>query len=108
MPNSPRPWWKDVTVYQIYPASFNDSNNDGIGDLPGIVQKLDYIQSLGVEVIWVCPMYASPQIDMGYDISDYEAVHPPYSTVEDMEILIPRDSPSRHEDYSRSGHQPYF
>jgi oligo-1,6-glucosidase len=88
MPNSPRPWWKDVTVYQIYPASFNDSNDDGIGDIPGIVQKLDYIQSLGVEVIWVCPMYASPQIDMGYDISDYEAVHPPYGTVEDMEILI--------------------
>lgn len=52
-----RPWWKDATVYQIYPASFNDSNNDGIGDIPGIVQKLDYIQSLGVEVIWVCPMY---------------------------------------------------
>jgi oligo-1,6-glucosidase len=78
MSNGPRPWWKDVSVYQIYPASFNDSNDDGIGDIPGIVQKLDYIQSLGVEVIWVCPMYASPQIDMGYDISDYEAVHPPY------------------------------
>jgi hypothetical protein len=56
MSTSSRPWWKDVTVYQIYPASFNDSNDDGIGDIPGIIQKLDYIQSLGVEVIWVCPM----------------------------------------------------
>jgi len=56
MSNTTRPWWKDATVYQIYPASFHDSNNDGIGDIPGIIQKLDYIQSLGVEVIWVCPM----------------------------------------------------
>jgi hypothetical protein len=56
MSNSSHPWWKDVAVYQIYPASFNDSNDDGIGDIPGIIQKLDYIQFLGVEVIWVCPM----------------------------------------------------
>ncbi|KAI4729143.1 alpha-glucosidase [Aureobasidium sp. EXF-10728] len=88
MSHVPRPWWKDATVYQIYPASFNDSNNDGVGDIQGIIQKLDYIQSIGVEVIWVCPMYASPQIDMGYDISDYEAVYPPYGTVQDMEVLI--------------------
>lgn len=53
---SPHPWWKQAVVYQIYPASFNDSNDDGIGDIPGITQKLDYIQSLGVDVIWVCPM----------------------------------------------------
>jgi len=52
-----QPWWKEATIYQIYPASFNDSNNDGVGDIPGITQKLDYIQSLGVDVIWVCPMY---------------------------------------------------
>ncbi|THW32610.1 alpha-glucosidase [Aureobasidium pullulans] len=88
------PWWKEATVYQIYPASFNDSNDDGIGDIPGITQKLDYIQSLGVDVIWVCPMYDSPQVDMGYDISDYEAVYPPYGTVQDMEVLI-------HEVHSR-------
>jgi oligo-1,6-glucosidase len=56
MSSTSRPWWKDATVYQIYPASFNDSNDDGTGDIPGIIQKLDYIQSLGVEVIWVCPM----------------------------------------------------
>ncbi|KAI5256312.1 alpha-glucosidase [Aureobasidium subglaciale] len=82
------PWWKEAAVYQIYPASYNDSNDDGIGDIPGITQKLEYIQSLGVDVIWVCPMYDSPQIDMGYDISDYEAVYPPYGTVQDVEALI--------------------
>lgn len=58
------PWWKNATIYQIYPASFKDSNGDGLGDLPGILSKLDYIQSLGVDAIWICPMYDSPQIDM--------------------------------------------
>lgn len=83
-----RPWWKDSAVYQIYPASYKDSNGDGIGDIPGITQSLDYIKDLGVDVIWVCPMYDSPQIDMGYDISDYESVYPPYGTVGDMDNLI--------------------
>lgn len=82
------PWWKDSTIYQIYPASFKDANGDGLGDLPGILSKIDYLASLGVDAIWVCPMYASPQVDMGYDISDYEAVHGPYGTVADMEALI--------------------
>ena len=82
------PWWKNATVYQIYPASFKDSNGDGIGDIPGIISQLDYIHSLGVDVIWICPMYDSPQYDMGYDISDYESVYPPYGTVADMEWLI--------------------
>ena len=88
MANKDTPWWKDSIVYQIYPASFMDSNNDGVGDIPGITSKLDYIQSLGVNVIWVCPMYDSPQVDMGYDISDYQKVYPPYGTVADMEYLI--------------------
>lgn len=83
-----RKWWKEGVVYQIYPASFNDSNGDGIGDLPGITAKLDYIQSIGVDIIWICPMYDSPQVDMGYDISDYENVFPPYGTVDEMEHLI--------------------
>ena len=83
-----RPWWKDAIIYQIYPASFQDSNNDGIGDLRGIQSRLDYIKSIGVNTIWICPMYKSPQIDMGYDISDYKAVHEPYGTVQDMEDLI--------------------
>lgn len=82
------PWWKNAVVYQIYPASFQDSNNDGIGDLRGMIQRLDYIQGLGVDVIWICPMYESPQVDMGYDVSNYEAVHAPYGTVEDMDELI--------------------
>ncbi|KAM4061146.1 alpha amylase, catalytic domain-containing protein [Hirsutella rhossiliensis] len=81
-------WWKEAVIYQIYPASFCDSNGDGIGDLPGITSKLDYLASLGVNAIWVCPMYDSPQVDMGYDISNYEDVYPPYGTVQDMETLI--------------------
>ena len=84
---SQQPWWKG-TVYQIYPASFKDSNNDGIGDLNGVIQELDYIKSIGVDIIWLCPMYYSPQVDMGYDISDYQSVYGPYGTVADMEILI--------------------
>jgi glycosidase len=81
-------WWKNASVYQIYPASFKDSNGDGIGDIPGIISKLDYIASLGVDVVWVSPMYDSPQVDMGYDVSDYENVYPPYGTVQDMDRLI--------------------
>ncbi|KAA8641956.1 hypothetical protein EYZ11_010228 [Aspergillus tanneri] len=81
-------WWKNAIIYQVYPASFKDSNNDGIGDIPGIISALDYIQSLGVDVIWLSPMYDSPQHDMGYDVADYEKVYPPYGTVEDMEVLI--------------------
>ncbi|KAF4998383.1 hypothetical protein FDECE_11810 [Fusarium decemcellulare] len=81
-------WWKHATIYQIYPASFCDSNGDGVGDLQGIISKLDYIHSLGVDVIWVCPMYDSPQIDMGYDIANYEDVYAPYGTLQDMEQLI--------------------
>lgn len=81
-------WWKHAVIYQIYPASYCDSNGDGIGDLPGITSKLDYIASLGVNVIWVCPMYDSPQVDMGYDIANYEDVYGPYGTLEDMETLI--------------------
>jgi hypothetical protein len=83
-----RKWWKDGVVYQIYPASFKDSNGDGIGDLGGIISELDYIKSIGVNIVWICPMYDSPQVDMGYDISDYQNVYPPYGTVQDMEKLI--------------------
>jgi oligo-1,6-glucosidase len=81
-------WWKSCTCYQIWPASFKDSNGDGLGDIPGILSKLDYLHNLGVDVIWLSPMYASPQIDMGYDISDYNAVYPAYGTMADMDSLI--------------------
>lgn len=83
-----RPWWKDGVVYQIYPASFKDSNGDGVGDFQGIISKLDYIRSIGVDTIWICPMYDSPQVDMGYDIRNYEDVYAPYGTLEDMQRLI--------------------
>ena len=89
---SPQPaekaWWKEAAVYQIYPASFKDSNSDGLGDLPGIISKVSYIKSLGVDTIWLSPIYASPQRDMGYDVSDYRAIHAPYGTVGDAQLLI--------------------
>ncbi|KAL4931353.1 glycoside hydrolase family 13 protein [Aspergillus undulatus] len=90
MPSTPTEpkWWKNSIIYQIYPASFKDSNGDGIGDLPGIISELDYIESLGVDAVWICPMYDSPQYDMGYDISNYQTVYPPYGTFEDMQTLI--------------------
>ncbi|KAJ9480417.1 Alpha-glucosidase MAL32 [Pseudozyma hubeiensis] len=81
-------WFRDAIIYQVWPASFRDSNNDGIGDIQGIIMSLDYIKSLGVNTVWLSPMYDSPQVDMGYDISDYESVYPPYGTVADMEQLI--------------------
>lgn len=81
-------WWKESVVYQIYPQSFMDSNGDGIGDFNGIIRKLDYLQNLGVDVLWICPMYASPLVDNGYDISDYYKVNPIFGTNEDMELLI--------------------
>ncbi|SJX62703.1 probable maltase [Sporisorium reilianum f. sp. reilianum] len=83
-------WFRDAIVYQIWPASFRDSNNDGMGDIQGIIASLDYVKSLGVNTIWLSPMYDSPQVDMGYDISDYESVYPPYGTVADMDELIAR------------------
>ncbi|RSL45074.1 hypothetical protein CEP54_014418 [Fusarium duplospermum] len=83
-----RQWWKELVVYQIYPASFLDSDADGLGDLPGIISKLDYIQSVGATAIWLSPIFKSPQHDMGYDVSDYRDIHRPYGTVEDVEALI--------------------
>ncbi|KAI9732163.1 MAG: hypothetical protein M1834_004260 [Cirrosporium novae-zelandiae] len=88
MDNARRIWWKDATVYQIWPASFKDSNGDGMGDIQGIISKLDYLKELGIDIIWLSPMYQSPQHDMGYDISNYEDVYPPYGTLADMELLL--------------------
>ena len=81
-------WWKEAIVYQIYPRSFSDSNGDGIGDIPGIISKLDYISSLGVNVIWLSPVYASPNEDNGYDISDYYSIHPDFGTMADFDSLV--------------------
>ncbi|WPZ20003.1 alpha,alpha-phosphotrehalase [Geobacillus subterraneus] len=85
---STTPWWKKAVVYQIYPKSFCDTNGDGIGDLPGIIEKLDYLKELGVDVIWLTPIYASPQRDNGYDISDYFAIHHAYGTMGDFDRLL--------------------
>ncbi|API89900.1 glucohydrolase [Marinilactibacillus sp. 15R] len=81
-------WWKNLVVYQIYPRSFQDSNGDGIGDIPGIIKRLDYLQTLGVNAVWLSPVYESPNDDNGYDISNYEAIHPEYGTMDDMNNLI--------------------
>lgn len=81
-------WWHDKVAYQIYPKSFCDSNGDGIGDIPGIISKLDYLQELGVDIIWLSPCYPSPLADQGYDISDYYNIDPRFGTMEDMERLI--------------------
>lgn len=82
------PWWKHALIYEIYPRSFQDSNGDGIGDLNGITQRLDYLKTLGVDAIWLSPMYPSPQVDFGYDISDYEAIDPQYGTMADFDRLV--------------------
>ena len=81
-------WWQSSVVYQIYPRSFADSNGDGMGDIPGITGKIEYLKKLGVNVLWICPIYQSPQDDNGYDISDYRTVYPEFGTMEDMKILI--------------------
>jgi alpha-glucosidase len=81
-------WWKHAVIYEIYPRSFQDSNGDGIGDLNGITERLGYLQALGVDAIWISPMYPSPQVDFGYDISDYENVDPQYGTLKDFDRLV--------------------
>ena len=81
-------WWKSAVIYQIYPRSFCDSNGDGIGDLQGIISKLDYLKELGIDAIWLSPVYRSPQDDNGYDISDYQDIDPLFGTLEDMDQLI--------------------
>lgn len=82
------PWWRGAVIYEIYPRSFQDSNGDGLGDLRGIERRLGYLQWLGVDAIWIAPMYPSPQVDFGYDISNYEAVDPRFGTLADLEHLI--------------------
>ncbi len=81
-------FWKDAIVYQIYPRSFRDANGDGIGDIPGILEKLDYLEELGVNTLWLSPLYKSPNADYGYDVSDYRAIHPDFGTMADFEELI--------------------
>ncbi len=82
------PWWKHAVIYEIYPRSFQDSNGDGVGDLNGITQRLEYLKQLGVDAIWIAPIYPSPQVDFGYDISDYQNIDPQYGTLADFDHLL--------------------
>ena len=88
MKNNTRKWWKEEIAYQIYPRSFYDSNNDGIGDINGIIEKLDYLKELGITLLWICPIFKSPMDDNGYDISDYYDINPEFGTKEDLDRLI--------------------
>ena len=81
-------WWKHAVIYEIYPRSFQDSDNDGIGDINGIESRLSYLKQLGIDAIWITPMYPSPQVDFGYDIADYEAIDPQYGTMADFDALL--------------------
>lgn len=81
-------WWKEAVAYQIYPRSFMDSNGDGIGDIQGVISKLDYLSDLGIDVIWICPIYQSPNDDNGYDISDYKDIMKDFGTMEDFDELL--------------------
>lgn len=81
-------WWHEKIGYQIYPKSFLDTNGDGVGDLTGVIEKLPYLEQLGVDILWLSPVYPSPMVDNGYDISDYENIDPRFGTLEDMDRLI--------------------
>lgn len=82
------PWWQHAVFYEIYPRSFKDSNGDGIGDLNGITSKLDYLARLGIDAVWITPFYPSPQVDFGYDVSDYENIDPQFGTLADFDRLV--------------------
>ena len=99
---APDPWWSDAVVYQIYPRSFADSDGDGIGDLPGIISRLDYLAELGIDVVWLSPAYPSPQDDNGYDISDYQDIDPTFGTLADFDALLAGSARARHQ----AGHGP--
>ena len=81
-------WWREAIIYQVYPRSFNDSNGDGVGDLPGITEKLDYIAALGADIVWISPFFTSPMKDFGYDVADYCDVDPMFGTLADFDALI--------------------
>ncbi|MDJ1018299.1 MAG: alpha-amylase family glycosyl hydrolase, partial [Paracoccaceae bacterium] len=81
-------WWRGAVIYQIYPRSFQDSNGDGIGDLPGIIHRLPHVASLGVDAIWISPFFTSPMLDFGYDVSNYRDVDPMFGTLDDFDALI--------------------
>ena len=89
-PTAAVPWWRGAVLYEIYPRSFMDSDGDGVGDLPGILSKLEYVASLGVDGLWICPFYPSPMKDFGYDVADYCDVDPRFGTLDDFRCLLQR------------------
>ena len=101
-------WYKDAVIYEAHVESFFDSNNDGIGDFPGLTQKLDYLQGLGVTCLWLLPFYPSPLRDDGYDIADYENVHPSYGTLDDFERFVDEAHKRGIRVHHRAGHQPHL
>lgn len=86
--NVKKTWWKEAVVYQIYTRSFKDTSGDGVGDLNGVTEKLDYLQSLGVDILWLCPMYKSPNVDNGYDVSDYRDIMDEMGTMDDFDNML--------------------
>ncbi len=100
-------WWKDVVIYQIYPRSFSDSNGDGIGDLNGITEKLDYLTALGVDVAWLSPHFDSPNADNGYDIRDYRKVMAEFGTMDDFDRMLSAHERTRDQADHRSRGQPH-
>ena len=100
-------WWQQGIIYQIYPRSFQDSNGDGVGDLPGILSRLDYLEWLGVDAVWLSPIYPSPMDDFGYDISDYAGVDPLFGTLADFDQLDRRGASPRHEAGARLRAEPH-
>ncbi len=101
-------WYKDAVIYEVHVRAFFDSNDDGIGDFGGLIRKLDYIQELGVNTIWLLPFYPSPGKDDGYDISDYRNIHPAYGTREDFKAVRRRGASSRPARDHRAGHQSHL
>ena len=105
---SDEPWWKSAVVYQIYPRSFADSDGDGIGDLGGIISKIDYLADLGVDVLWLSPVYPSPQDDNGYDISDYQDIEPVFGSLEVFDELLAKAARARDQAGHGSRRQPHL
>ena len=99
-------WWKNAVIYEIYPRSFQDSNGDGIGDLNGITARLDYLQELGVDAIWLTPVYPSPHVDFGYDVADYKNIDPQYGTLADLDRPYRRSQQAPHSNHHGYGDEP--
>jgi alpha-glucosidase len=99
-------WWQTGVIYQIYPRSFQDSNGDGVGDLPGMLTRLDYVRDLSVDAIWLSPIFTSPMADFGYDIADYQGIAPLFGTMADFDRLL-QAAHARAQAHPRPGAQPH-